>query len=80
MKRIHVLYFASLKDAAKKGEEVVQTEADTPGELYDELIERYNFPLEKRYIRAAIDNEFAQLDDPLPDHAQVVFIPPVAGG
>lgn len=78
--KIRVRYFAQLRDEAGKAEEVLDTPAATPGELYLQLQKQYGFRLQPEVVRAAVDDEFQPWDFPLEAGALVVFIPPVAGG
>jgi molybdopterin converting factor subunit 1 len=80
MKKIHVQYYAVLREQAGRSEEAVDTDAPTAAELYAELQRRHPFHLARAQLRVAIDGEFAAWDAPLVDGARVVFIPPVAGG
>lgn len=80
MSRIHVQYYAVLREQAGRSEELVETTASTASALYDELRARHPFHLARAQLRVAIDGEFATWDAPLADGARVVFIPPVAGG
>lgn len=80
MSRIHVQYYAVLREQAGRSEETVETTAVTPAALYDELRARHPFHLARTQLRVAIDGEFAGWDAMLADGARVVFIPPVAGG
>ena len=78
--KIKIKYFASLRETADKTEETVETNAGTPAALYDELVARYGFTLEKSILKAAINEVYAEFDAQLEDGDTVVFIPPVAGG
>jgi molybdopterin converting factor subunit 1 len=80
MSRVHVQYYAILREQAGRSAETVETAAATPAALYEELRARHPFHLGRAQLRVAIDGEFAAWDAPLADGAQVVFIPPVAGG
>jgi molybdopterin converting factor subunit 1 len=75
-----VEYFALLREERGLDREELETEARTPGELYDELRARHGFRLSAAQVRVALDGEFARMDAPLHEGAEVVFIPPVAGG
>lgn len=79
MKRISVEYFAILRERAGLDHEVLQTNTNTPAELFAELQPRYNFPT-MTGIKVAINEEFAEWQSQLQDGDTVVFIPPVAGG
>ena len=77
---ISIQYFAILREQRGLTRETVQTEAQTAGALYEELRAKHHFSLPLDRIRAAINGEFASSDARLETGAEVVFIPPVAGG
>jgi len=78
--RVHVQYYAVLREQAGLSDERVVTGATTAAALYDELRARHGLSLARAQLRVAIDGEFADWQAPLADGARVVFIPPVAGG
>lgn len=80
MTRLKVLYFATLRDAARVVDEMVETEAMTLASLYDELRSRHGFALAGGQLRVAVDGEFAKWEDPPRNGSEVAFIPPVSGG
>lgn len=80
MKRVTVQYFAVLREQAGRSEESLETSADTPRALYDELAARHGFKLAPEAVKVAVNDEFAAWEQALADHDRVVFIPPVAGG
>lgn len=80
MRTIKVRYFAALQEQAKLSEEMITTDLNTYGELYQSLASRYGFSLPLSQIQVAVNNQFSQLTELISDQAQVVFIPPVAGG
>jgi molybdopterin synthase sulfur carrier subunit len=80
MPKIHVQYFAILREQRGLVEEVVTTSATTPAALYDELRARHGFSLPRDRIRAAVNDAFVDASAPLREGDRVVFIPPVAGG
>lgn len=80
MKTTEVRYFASLRELAGTERETLTVNSSTYGELYDLLAKKYEFPLSKGMVQVAVNDEFADLQDPIIDGARVVFIPPVAGG
>jgi len=77
---IKVQYFAILREQRGQAEEVVTTEAGTPGELFAQLRVRHGFTLAPAMVRAAVNGDFAPMDRRLASGDIVVFIPPVAGG
>ena len=80
MKKIHLQYFALLREQRGLSTETVATSALTARGLYDELRARHSFTLPAERLRVALNGEFAPWDTPLTEGMQVVFIPPVAGG
>jgi molybdopterin converting factor subunit 1 len=80
MARIHLRYYALLREQAGRQAETVETVAETPGALYAELAARHGFRLSQAQLRVAVNTTFADWSRPLADGDEVVFIPPVAGG
>ncbi len=78
--RVRVLYFAMLREQARREEETVETAATTPSGLYEELRRRHGFSLGPPALKVAIDDEFAAWDAPLREGARVAFVPPFSGG
>jgi len=76
---ITVLYFASLRDAAGMDCEQLPLPCSLPA-LYEQLRARHRLPLPRERLRVAIDGAFCAWDAPVPDGAEVAFIPPVSGG
>jgi len=80
MNSVSVKYFASLREAAGREEETLETPSATYGELYTELARRHPFSLPLKLIQVAVNDEFTSLNSPVRAGDRVVFIPPVAGG
>jgi len=80
MPKLHIQYFAILREQRGATEESLATVASTPRAVYEELRARYRFSLPADRIRAAVNDEFVAADAPLRDGDRIVFIPPVAGG
>ncbi|PTX98574.1 MoaD/ThiS family protein [Opitutus sp. ER46] len=80
MARVHIQYFALLREQRGLREETLETAAATAGALYAELAARHRFTLPAERIRAAVNDEFVANAVALRDGDRVVFIPPVAGG
>lgn len=78
--KVRVRYFAILKEERGLGGEDVTTTAATMAELYQELADRHKFSLTKDQLRVAADEAFVDWQQAPRDGAQIVFIPPVAGG
>jgi molybdopterin synthase sulfur carrier subunit len=82
--KVHVRYFASVREALGKGEEAVDTQAGTLAALRDELIARgqpYDAVLARgKAVRMALDQVMSAEAAALRDGAEVAFFPPVTGG
>ena len=79
-KTVTIRYFAILKEEAGRAAETRQTEAPDLRDLYLELHENYHFSLPPDVLRVAVNDRFVELSHPLEEGAQIVFVPPVAGG
>lgn len=81
--KIHVRYFASVREALGEGEEIV-TDARTLGALRDALIARGDVHAavlaRDKALRGAIDQVLADESGALHEGAEVAFFPPVTGG
>ena len=81
-----VLYFAWVRQKLGKASEEVNPPADvrTVGDLLNwlrSLDEAHADALaDKDTLRAAVDQEHADLDTPITDAREVAFFPPVTGG
>lgn len=80
MKTVKLSYYAVLRECSGKSGEIRETQAETFADLYNELKNEYNFPLDSGRVRVAIGEHYCGMDEKLTDNAEVVFIPPVAGG
>ena len=80
MKSVNLHYFAVLREKAGKSSESRQTDAQTLQELYEELRNQYDFPLDASRVRVAIGEAYGNMEDQITDGAVITFIPPVAGG
>jgi molybdopterin converting factor subunit 1 len=78
--KLKVQYFALMREQAGRSEELLESAAATPAELYAELKARYGFTLPPEQLRVAVNSEFSAWTRPLASDDAVVFIPPVAGG
>ena len=77
---IKVIYFAVLRDLAKKKEELLSVHpGTTPQSLYDMLQEKYSFPNQNTF-KVAINDNFTEWNEPLDQQDIIVFMPPVTGG
>jgi molybdopterin synthase sulfur carrier subunit len=80
IKKIHLQYFAILRDERGLETETVEVQSETYLDLYNELKSRHGFSLPAEMIQIAVNDQFAKLDMRIADDSRVVFIPPVAGG
>jgi len=82
--KIHIRYFASIREALGQGGESLETSAPTAGALRDELIARGGAHAQAlargRAVRLAVDQLMGDESAPLRDGAEVAFFPPVTGG
>jgi molybdopterin converting factor subunit 1 len=78
--KLNVQYFALMREQAGRSEEIVESSAATPSDLYEELMARHGFTLTRTQLKVAVNSEFAEWSRPLCSGDAVVFIPPVAGG
>ena len=78
--RIRIQYYALFREQAGRSEEMLDTNASTPGELYTELQSRYPFQLAPSQLKVAVNTDFRDWNSPLSAGDTVVLIPPVAGG
>ncbi|HET9694238.1 MAG TPA: MoaD/ThiS family protein [Steroidobacteraceae bacterium] len=80
MKRIHLQYFAVLREQAGRSEETLDTPAASPADLYEQVRTAHGFTLPRTMLRVAVNDEFRDWNTALANGDRVVFIPPVAGG
>jgi len=82
--RVHVKYFASIREALGMGGETVDTAAPTLAALRDELLERggaYAVALARgKAVRVAMNQALSDESAALLEGAEVAFFPPVTGG
>ncbi len=77
---LRIQYYALFREQAGRSEEMIDTRATTPAELYAELQTRYPFQLAASQLKVAVNTDFRDWNAPLKTGDTVVFIPPVAGG
>lgn len=77
---LRVQYYALFREQAGRSEEMVETCAATPAELYSELQTRHPFKLAPEQLKVAVNSDFSDWNARLANGDTVVFIPPVAGG
>ena len=77
---VRLLYFASLREAAGRDEEDLESAAPDLAALYGEVAARHGLQWPRERLRVAVDGAFARWDDALREGSEVAFIPPVSGG
>jgi len=75
-----LLYFASLADRAGRAEELRDTNARNPRDLYDEVAREHAFAFAPERVRVAVNGAMVGWEHALADGDEVVFLPPVSGG
>jgi molybdopterin converting factor small subunit len=80
MKSVRVDYYAAFRERRGCQQEVLETAAVTPLELYTELRNRHDFPWSAEALQVAVNDEFCSWSDPLSAGDRVAFISPVSGG
>jgi molybdopterin converting factor small subunit len=78
--QLKIQYYALMREQAGRSEEIIETRAPTPADLYAELKSRYGFSLTREQLKVAVNSEFSPWSRRLAAGDAVVFIPPVAGG
>ena len=78
--RVRVQYYALFREQANRSEEMLDTSAETPADLYRELQARHPFQLAREQLKVAVNSDFSDWNVALRHGDTVVFIPPVAGG
>lgn len=82
--KIHLRYFASVRELIGTGQESFQTQASHVGQLRLELMALSPQHAEalalQKAVRAALNQVACTEDAPLSDGDEVAFFPPVTGG
>lgn len=79
-KSLRLEYFAQFREARGVSAETVQTNSRTAAELFDELVARYHFPVQRATTRVAVNDALVPWSTPLRDGDTVVFLTPFGGG
>ncbi len=77
---LQIQYYALFREQAGRSEELIDTTAATPAQLYRELQARHPFKLGQEQLKVAVNASFSDWQVALKSGDTVVFIPPVAGG
>ncbi|MDQ1316017.1 MAG: sulfur-carrier protein [Pseudomonadota bacterium] len=82
--KLHVLYFARLRERFGVAEETLEFDGATAAGLIAQLQARGGAWAEElaagRAFRVAVNQDIVTLDAVLPDQAEVAIFPPVTGG
>ena len=82
--KVHIKYFASIREGLGQGTESLDTTASNLAELRDSLIARGGVYAEAlargKLVRLALNQVLSDESAPLSDGAEVAFFPPVTGG
>ncbi len=78
--KIKIKYFAAMRESTGKSSEVIETTATSLSAVYDELNDRYHFPLNRDDLKVAVNEKYVDFEEAVSPDDTVVFIPPVAGG
>ena len=78
--KVTVKYFAAVREATGKNEEVVETTAKNPSELLDQLKRQYPINFQESDLKVALNEEYVAFSNSLQEQDTIVFMPPVAGG
>lgn len=82
--KLHVLYFARLRERFGVAEETLEFDGATAADLIARLEARGGAWAEElaagRAFRVAVNQDIVTLDAALPDQAEVAIFPPVTGG
>ena len=82
--KIHLRYFASVRELIGTGQESFQTQASHVGDLRLELMalspQHAEALAPQKAVRAALNQVACTEDAPLSDGDEVSFFPPVTGG
>ncbi|MDR2241065.1 MAG: molybdopterin converting factor subunit 1 [Zoogloeaceae bacterium] len=82
---VHILYFASLREALGASAERIDlpAEARNAGALRDHLAARggpWQALAQTKNLRVAVNQTMTTLDAPVQDGDEIAFFPPVTGG
>ncbi|HEY2346588.1 MAG TPA: MoaD/ThiS family protein [Xanthomonadaceae bacterium] len=78
--QVRLLYFASLRDAAGCGQEVVEVASASLDALYEGARSRHGFALPRERLRVARNGAFVAWNEVAMEGDEIAFIPPVSGG
>ena len=79
-RRITILYFGLLAERRGLSEELLETNAATPAELFSELAARHPLGISTTGLKVAVNDEFVPWDHSLNEGDITAFLPPMSGG
>ena len=79
-KKVTIRYFALVGARRGTQTEPYETEAGTARQLLHEIQANGHFPLTTNIVKAAINDEFVEWDNPIKDGDQITLLPPFSGG
>lgn len=80
MLKIHLYYYALLREERGVSQETIGTRAQTPEQLYTELKQKYQFKIPIDLLKVVVNDVFVTWRTPLKPNDTVAFIPPFGGG
>ncbi|MCJ8329818.1 MAG: MoaD/ThiS family protein [Lentisphaeria bacterium] len=80
MLSVTIHYFAKLREERGLSTETIDTELETPAQLYKMLEETHQLSLAQPHLKVAVNDEFVDWSYLMQNGDSIVFIPPVAGG
>ena len=80
LKKVRIQYYAFLREECGCSEESVQTQAQTPRELFEQIKKDHRLEISPAILKVAVNDEFSSWDAALKSNDKIMFIPPVAGG
>ncbi len=80
MKKIHVKYYAALREQRGLSSEEVAADCSTVQDLYRYLQNQHRLKLDDVHLKVAVNNEYCGWNHVLRDQDHVIFLPPVNGG
>ena len=78
--KVHLKYFASVREAMGSSGETLETVATTIADLRAQLVARGAQTLARPSVRAALNRVMCTDDVALSEGCEVAFFPPVTGG
>ena len=78
--QVRVRYFAAFRDATGVETEQVDTAASTVGELFGEMVGRFEALQHEPAALVAINDELTDWKAGFSEGDEILFFPPVAGG